>query len=245
LTFDYSAQVNRSFRYALISSLIFHAIAIANWPFYGRLFSAKDQFKDIEITYVKAKEPPAAAPRKTEDVLKKSLPQPESAIPTKMVSEEHSKAGQPKKSEAAAAKKDIAAAKKDEVKVDKKPVTEQRAAVEIKQSVAVKTETAASADLRDPRLVPPSYAQMIRSRIIESLNSEDATGEGDVFVKFVITPNGELKDISVIDEKSSKDGALRRMAFEAVRDSSPFPKFPKDVLAPEITFTCQISFLRK
>ena len=245
MTFDYSIEVNKSFRYALILSIIFHAVAVANWPFYGRLFSVRDQSKDIEITYVRAKEPPTAAPKKSEDVLRKSQPQLESAQPTKMVSEELPKAGQPKKSEAAVTKKDIIEAKKDEVKIDNKPAPEQRATVVIKQPVVPKTETTASVDLKDLRLVPPSYAQTVRSRIIDNLDSDDSGGEGDVFVRFVITSRGELKDISIIGEKSVKDSSLRKMAFEAVRNSSPFPKFPKDILAPEIAFTCQISFIRK
>ncbi len=241
----FGVGVNKPFRYALILSVIFHAIAAANWPFYGRLFSVKDQFKEIEITYVKVNEPPAAAPKKPEGAVRKSLPQPESAQPAKIVSEELPKAGQPKKPEAAVQKKDIAAEKKDETIIEKKLVPEKRAAVTIKQPVAVKTATTASVGLSGLRLVPPSYAHTVRSRIIENLDSDDPGEEGDVFVKFVITLNGELKDINIEDEKSSKDSALRRMAFDAVRDSSPFPRFPKDVLAPEITFTCQISFLRK
>ncbi len=244
MTFDYSVEINRSFRYALIFSIIFHVLIVANWPFYGHLFSAKDQFKDIEITYVKVKEPPTAAPKKSEDAVKKSQSQIESAQLTKIVNEELPRPGQPKKSDAADPKKDISEVKKDEVKIDKKPVPEQRAMVVIKQPVAAKTETTASVDLSDLWLVPPSYAQMVRSRIIDNLDSDDSEGEGDVFVRFVITSRGELKDISIIGEKSVKDSSLRKMAFEAVRDSSPFPKFPKDVLVPEITFTCEISFLR-
>mgnify|MGYP001560349285 CR=1 FL=1 len=190
MTFDYSVEINRSFRYALILSIIFHAIAVANWSFYGRLFSVKDQFKNIEITYVRAKEPPTAAPKKSEDAVKKSQPQLESAQPTKIVSEELPNAGQPKKSDAAAPKKDIIEVKKDEVKIDKKPAPEQRATVVIKQPVVSKTETTASVDLKDLRLVPPSYAQMVRSRIIDNLDSDDSGGEGDVFVRFVITSRG-------------------------------------------------------
>lgn len=244
MTFDHAERVNKPFRYALILSVIFHAIAAANWPFYGRLFSVKDQFKEIEITYVKVNEPPAAAPKKPEGAVRKSLPQPESAQPAKIVSEELPKAGQPKKPEAAVQKKDIAAEKKDETIIEKKLVFEKKAAVTIKP-VAVKTATTASVGLSGLRLVPPSYAHTVRSRIIENLDSDDPGEEGDVFVKFVITLNGELKDVSIIDEKSSNSGVLRRMAFEAVRDSSPFPKFPKDVSTPEVAFTCQISFLRK
>lgn len=245
MTFDYSIEINKSFRYALIFSIIFHVLAVANWPFYGRLFSVKDQSKDIEITYVRAKEPPAAAPKRAEDAVKRSLPQLESAEPTKIVSEELPKAVQPKKSDAAVSRKDIAEVKKDEAKNDKKPASEQRATVVVKQPVIPKTETTASVDLENLRLVPPSYAQTIRSRIIDNLDSDDSEAEGDVFVRFVITSRGELKDISIIGEKSVKDASLRRMAFEAVRDSSPFPKFPKDISTPEITFTCQISFIRK
>ncbi len=240
---DYSIEVNRSFKYAVIFSIIFHAIAVLNWPFYRHLFSDKSQFKEIEITYLRTQETPA--PKKPEAAVKSSQPQLESAQPARIVSEELPKAGQPKKTEPAVPKKDISEIKRDEAKIENKPTPEQRAKVAIKQPVIPKTETTASVDLKEMRLVPPSYAQTVRSRIIENLNSENSESEGDIFVKFVITSNGGLKDINIEDGKSSKDGSLRRMAFEAVRDSSPFPRFPKDVLASEITFTCQITFIRK
>ncbi len=241
---DYSPENNRIFVFALVFSIVFHALVVVDWPFYGHLFSLKSQINDVQITYLKAeKEPLPVLPQKEPEVAsKRSSPQEESMPPVKMVTQEPAKSLLPKTETAAPGR--IAQARKEEIKTEKKPLTEPKPTVVIKEPIIQKPETTAFVNLKDLQLVPASYSQTVRGRIIGNLDSEKAEAEGDVYIRFVITSKGELKELSIIDERSTKNGLLRAAAFEAVKNSSPFPRFPKDITIPEVTFTCQISFIR-
>lgn len=236
--------MDRAFKYALIFSVFFHAAIIIEWPFYRHLFTNQNQYKDIEITYLKIKEPPLPAP-KSEVLTKATQTKVEFPQPTKMISKELPKGTGVEKAEAMPTKKESATpveAKKEDTNIVKKPMLEQRSSVEIKQMSIQKSEGITSIDLKSLRLVPPSYAQAVRNKIRKNLDFPKSAVEGDVFVRFIIASDGELRELSIIDEKSTKDGFLRELVFEAIKNSSPFPKFPNDVTVPEVKFTCQISF---
>lgn len=232
------------FKYALIFSVLFHAAIIIEWPIYRHLFPQRNQYKDIEVTYLKIKEPALPVPKKE---ISAETPQPkiEFPQPTKMISEGFSKEAQPQKSESGSSKKDATLpfeTKKASVKIEKTPIAEQRSSVEIKHASIQKLEGIISLDSKGLRPVPPSYAQAVRSKIRKNLGPATSGIEGDVFVRFMIASNGEIQELSIIDEKSTKNGFLREAVFEAIKNSSPFPSFPKDFTPPAVAFTCQISF---
>ncbi len=237
--------MDRTFKYALIFSFFIHAAVIIEWPFYRHLFPLQSQYKDIEITYLKIKEPTLPTPKK-EIPAKTSQPQLEFSQPTKMVSAELPKAAQPvSQVETATSKKESAISpetKKEDIKVEKKPTAKGISLAEIKHASIQKLEGITSVKLKGLHPVPPSYAQAIRNEIRKNLGSAKSGAEGDVFVRFIIASDGELRELNIIDEKSTRDGLLRQIVFEAIKNSSPFPKFPNDVIASEVTFTCQISF---
>lgn len=221
-------------------------ILVANWPFYRYLFLPKSHSKEIEITYVKIKEPQIK--QEPEAVTKVSRPLPEIPETPKMVSAQTPQVPLTK-SETESQKKGVPAASESEktkqgTQVEKKAI-EQKTKLVIKEPIVEKIEVNSPAAQTDLALITPSYAQIVRSRIIKNLNAEKISSEGDVFVRFVITASGELKEISVIDERSSKNDALKVAASGAIKKASPFPRFPNGVLASEVTFTCQISFLRR
>lgn len=232
------------FKYALIFSILFHTAIIIEWPMYRYLFPNQNQYKDIEITYLKINESTSPVPIKE---ISAQAPQTkiEFPQPTRMVSEELSKGAQPQKSSAESPKKDSSISpetKKETVKVGKMPVTEQKPSVEIKHASIQKLEGITSVDSEGLRPVPPSYAQAVRNKIRKNLEPTRSGIEGDVFVRFMITSDGELQELSIIDEKSTKNGLLREVVFEAIKNSSPFPSFPRDFATSAVTFTCQISF---
>lgn len=233
--------VRRPFVYALIISLIFHILLFLNWPFYRKIFSARpDRIKKIEVTYIKYRE---SAPKKSEDIVKvqKSVASPQPSTPLKMVSKPSTRGGEISKAPEGLPK----SAQKEAAKPEKKIAPAQNPLEADEKQPAGMTKTTLSAEASDLRLVPASYSQLVRNRIINNLETGDTDSEGDVFVRFVITSEGGLKDVSIVNEKSSKNGFLRTIAFEAVKKSSPFPLFPKEIALSEITFTCQISFLRR
>ena len=88
-----------------------------------------------------------------------------------------------------------------------------------------------------------SYYQIIREKIrrcaYQSYTRQDA---GEVYMSFVISLNGELNDLKVVDEKSVRNDYLRSIALQSVKEASPYPAFPKDLEYPQLSFNVIISF---
>ena len=243
MNFDYAAERENKLLIALIFSAVIHILLLCNWPIYRHLFTERMRPADNEVTYLKFREQPVAKQQETPSRRSESLP--ELLPPQKLVSVEPPKA-------APVAKKNEAVAPKKEPVVPSTPrkaAAEQVSRVVIKQSITPRIETTASVDAsaegRGLRLITSAYSQVVRDRIIDNIDTRRTGGEGDVYVRFVITSSGVLKEVNIIDEKSSNDGVLRAAAFQAVKDSAPFPVFPAEFNLPEVVFTCQISFARK
>ncbi|MDD5292399.1 MAG: TonB family protein, partial [Candidatus Omnitrophica bacterium] len=70
----------------------------------------------------------------------------------------------------------------------------------------------------------------------------DYPRQGRVFVSFTLNPNGELVNLAIVENKSSKDNILKKIVTTAIEKSSPFQKFPKDLKREEHSFNLEISF---
>jgi len=194
---------------------------------------------DIEVTYLKSGEQSAA--RQSEVSVKRPEPLPEISHTQKLISAEMPKAVPVRKDESGAPKKEPLV-----YSPPKKPERKETSKIVIKQPVSIpKVETTASVDVQGLRIIPSSYSQVVRDRIKANLDAGKAGGEGDVYVRFVIASSGTLKEVNIIDERSTDNGVLRAAAFEAVKSSAPFPSFPEKAELPEIVFTCQITFARR
>ena len=64
---------------------------------------------------------------------------------------------------------------------------------------------------------------------------------GEVYLTFLITKEGVLKEVKIIEEKSSANESLRRLALEGIRETK-FTPFLKDFEVSEMTFNTQIIF---
>jgi len=239
---EYAAKAGGKFLIALVFSAAIHMFLLFSWPVYRYFFTEIPKAADIEVTYLKSKEQPAL--NRTEAAVKKSESHPEISAPKKLISEETPKVPSVKKTEPEAPKRAVPVSSPPKKLVGEKP-----SKISIKEPVISKIQTAASVgasvDAQGLHLIPPSYSQIVRDRIIDKLDARRMSGQGDVYVRFVITSSGALKDVSIIEEKSSDEGILKAAAFEAVKNSAPFPVFPENVSVPEISFTCQITFSRK
>ncbi|MDD5737428.1 MAG: TonB family protein [Candidatus Omnitrophica bacterium] len=238
MNFRYTEDVDKTFKTTLLFSAVLHIFLLFNWPFYRHIFTDRKKPGNIEITYLK----PEVIREKPEQAPKRSVPQPEVSKPAKLV-----EAAKPEeKAKAEAAKKEAVKAKpaapEGIAPVQKEP---SRAKVVIKQPVVPRIQATASVDMQGLRLMPTSYSQTVRNKIISRLDTMKSGVEGEVYVRFIVTSDGGLKDIRIVDEKSSTNGFLRSAAFAAVRDAAPFAEFPAGVNLPEIAFTCEISFTRK
>lgn len=88
-----------------------------------------------------------------------------------------------------------------------------------------------------------SYYQIVREKIKRSAY-QNYTGRevGEVTVSFVISNDGMLRELLLIEERSYESAYLRETALRSVKDASPFPNFPADLDYPQLSFNLAITF---
>ncbi len=90
-----------------------------------------------------------------------------------------------------------------------------------------------------------SYNQTIRYKIKQRaylyIDHPDFKA-GEVYLTFILTSDGDLKRIKIIEEKTTANSYLRSVGLRSIQESSPFASFPKDLNYPELTFNVVISF---
>ncbi len=88
-----------------------------------------------------------------------------------------------------------------------------------------------------------SYYQIVREKIKRAAYQNYTRNEtGTVYLSFVISGFGELKNIQLIEEKSSPNMYLRDVALRSLSDVVSFPAFPKELDYPQLSFNVIISF---
>jgi len=88
-----------------------------------------------------------------------------------------------------------------------------------------------------------SYYQIVREKIRRSAYQNYTHNEtGEVYISFVISNDGYIKDVHLIEAKTSASDYLKGIAFRSVKDASPFPDFPKELDYPQLSFNIIISF---
>ncbi|MDD5660483.1 MAG: TonB C-terminal domain-containing protein [Candidatus Omnitrophica bacterium] len=88
-----------------------------------------------------------------------------------------------------------------------------------------------------------SYYQIVREKIRRSAYqnyTKDETGE--VYVSFIISSDGYIKAVRLVEEKTTARAYLKDIALRSVKDASPFPNFPKELDYPQLSFNIIISF---
>jgi len=102
--------------------------------------------------------------------------------------------------------------------------------------------------LKSEKITNPKYLsynqtirQKIRQRAYSYINHVDFEA-GNVYLTFIISSDGALKEIKVIEKRTSANDYLRKAGARSIKESSPFPAFPKDLEYPELTFNVVISF---
>ena len=88
-----------------------------------------------------------------------------------------------------------------------------------------------------------TYYQIVREKIKRAAY-QNYTGKevGEVTISFAISNSGYLKDLRLIEEKSSSTAYLREVALKSIKDASPFPNFPKELDYPQLSFNLTITF---
>lgn len=88
-----------------------------------------------------------------------------------------------------------------------------------------------------------SYYQIVREKI-KRCAYQNYTGKetGEVTISFIISDDGYIKEIRLIEDKSSPSPYLREAALRSINDASPFPNFPKELDYPKLSFNLAITF---
>ncbi len=77
------------------------------------------------------------------------------------------------------------------------------------------------------------YYQNIRSRIREkAYRNYEQFDAGEIYITFIIQSDGILRDIKIIEDRTSANQYLRRISIRSVQQASPFPPFPEDLKYP-------------
>lgn len=88
-----------------------------------------------------------------------------------------------------------------------------------------------------------TYYQIVREKIRRSAYQNYTHNEtGKVYISFVTSNDGFIKDTRMIEEKTTANDYLKSIALKSVRDASPFPNFPKELDYPQLSFNIIISF---
>ncbi len=88
-----------------------------------------------------------------------------------------------------------------------------------------------------------NYYQIVRKKIRErAYLNYDQYDTGEVYLTFVLSKNGNLRNIQLIREKTQATEYLRSISQKSVRQADPFPPFPSDLSYPELTFNVIISY---
>ena len=88
-----------------------------------------------------------------------------------------------------------------------------------------------------------SYYQLVREKIRRAAyQNYTHTETGEIYLTFLISNTGILKDVRLIEEKSAPNFYLRDIALRSIKDAAPFPPFPKELDYPQLSFNVIISF---
>lgn len=88
-----------------------------------------------------------------------------------------------------------------------------------------------------------SYYQIVREKIRRAAYQNYSHTEiGEVYLTFIISSEGNLKEVIYVEDKSSKSQYLKDIALKSIKEATPFPKFPRELSYPQLSFNVIISF---
>ena len=88
-----------------------------------------------------------------------------------------------------------------------------------------------------------SYYQIVREKIRRAAYQNYTRAEvGEAYLSFLISSDGSLKAMHLIEEKSSPSVYLKEISLRSIKEASPFPNFPKELDYPQLSFNVVISF---
>jgi len=217
---------DRVFTISLVLSFALHGVIMLQNPNFSPFENNRKEEK-LEVSYVKKKEPqPKRLANKSEPFLKldsritmnKKLPPP---LPEKNN----------------IFKKDRTAIIPD-IQFNKPSLTKPDI-IAIKKRISI---TPTDVDMKN-NVNYIAHCQIVREKIKRNLYQNYTGSEtGEVEISFLISREGSLLDSRVIEEKSTPNKRLQRIAIESLKDAAPFPNFPKSLDYQQLSFNLTVSF---
>jgi len=113
----------------------------------------------------------------------------------------------------------------------------------VKQQQKIFTKTGEPLNLKkEKNKTVTAYYKIINEQLQQAVIYPDIFSEGEVALSFVLTSDGNLKSVEVIDETVHNDTALKETAVKIVKNASPFPPFPENLHQQQLTFNVVFCF---
>jgi len=222
---------NRLFRFAIIASITVHLFILGQRFDLSSLLIPQEAPKLIEVSYKKAAKPSAGKPAPRPQGLRD---EPFLNLNAKITADA--------RLPASAAEKMVF--KPPKVAPLKGPVFAKPSLIKPDIMAIKKKISLPPVDIEkmnNPSYI--SYYQIVREKIRRSAyQNYTRTDTGEVYLTFVISSEGYVKGVRLVEEKSSGASYLREIALQSVKDAAPFPDFPKELDYPSLTFNVVISF---
>jgi len=215
----------RIFQIALLVSVTTHGVILFYNPNLSFFNKNNKKEEKLEISYVKKQE--LKEKNQKETTLKKDLPiMNKKVIPPPFIDEQ-----------------EYASLKKEALKTNRqllsKPVLHKPDIIAIKKKITLPPIDINKID--NPSYI--SYYQIVREKIRRAAYQTYTGNEiGEIYITFVIASNGNVKDVRLIRDKSSRSKYLQDITLQSVDNAAPFPAFPKELDYPQLSFNVVISF---
>ncbi len=87
-----------------------------------------------------------------------------------------------------------------------------------------------------------SYYKIINEKLRQAIVYPQSFSEGEIAVIFVVSRNGNLENVEIVQDISTNNMFLRQTALEIVKNAAPFPPFPEDLNQAQLTFNIIFCF---
>ncbi len=113
---------------------------------------------------------------------------------------------------------------------------------EEKKVVLRKPEAKTAAAASSIEKIYTSYYKLINEQLRRAIINPPYFASGEVAVSFIISADGRLQNVKVVNESSPETSFLRETAVRIINNASPFPPFPDDLQRQQLTFNIVICF---
>jgi len=215
---------SRIFRYCLAISFLIHFAIFLRFSHYN-FFITQKKLKEIEITYLNLK-----LEAKKEEAAKKEVKNIEGMAksPTMIVEKDKAKISNVK---------DMSKLPEKFEAVNKQPAAISQ--LQVKRKVFVPALKSEKIDNPHYQSYYETVRSMIKKRAYANYSKLD---EGEAYLTFVVLSDGTLRQVQLIEEKTSANEYLRQVSLKSIQECNPFPLFPADLNYPELSFNVIISF---